>query len=41
MGPLFEPGAWYAALKVVEVPFADETAFANINTLEELNQLEP
>lgn len=29
--------AWYAALKVVEVPFEDETAFANINTLEELN----
>lgn len=33
--------AWYAALKVVEVPFEDEGAFANINTLEELNQLEP
>lgn len=32
---------WYAALKVAEVPFADERAFANINTLEELNQLEP
>ena len=32
---------WYAALKVVEVPFADENAFSNINTLEELNQLEP
>ena len=32
--------AWYAALKVAEVPFADETAFANINTLDELNQLE-
>lgn len=29
--------AWYAALQVVEVPFEDETAFANINTLEELN----
>lgn len=29
--------AWYAALNVVEVPFEDETAFANINTLEELN----
>ena len=28
--------AWYAALKVVEVPFEDERAFANINTLEEL-----
>lgn len=33
--------AWYAALKVVEVPFPDERAFANINTLEELNELEP
>lgn len=33
--------AWYAALKVAEVPFADERAFANINTLEELNLLEP
>lgn len=32
--------AWYAALKVVEVPFEDENAFANINTPEELNQLE-
>ena len=32
--------AWYAALKVAEVPFADEQAFANINTLEELNLLE-
>ena len=28
--------AWYAALKTVEVPFAEERAFANINTLEEL-----
>jgi molybdopterin-guanine dinucleotide biosynthesis protein A len=28
--------AWYAALKVAEVPFPDERAFANINTLEEL-----
>lgn len=33
--------AWYAALKVAEVPFPDERAFANINTLEELNELEP
>ncbi len=33
--------AWYAALKIVEVPFDDERAFANINTLEELNLLEP
>ncbi len=30
---------WYAALKVVEVPFEDVQAFANINTLEELNLL--
>ena len=30
--------AWYASLKVVEVPFDDEAAaFRNINTLEELN----
>ena len=28
--------AWYAALKVAEVPFEDEQAFANINTLDEL-----
>lgn len=32
--------AWYAALSVVEVPFDDETAFANINTPEELERLE-
>lgn len=32
--------AWYAALKVVEVPFADAAAFANINTPEELERLE-
>ena len=31
--------AWYAALKVVEVPFDDEAdAFRNINTLEELKR---
>jgi molybdopterin-guanine dinucleotide biosynthesis protein A len=31
--------AWYAALKVVEVPFDDEAdAFRNINTVEELNK---
>ena len=31
--------AWYAALKVVEVPFDDEEdAFRNINTVEELKQ---
>ncbi|HRO58559.1 MAG TPA: molybdenum cofactor guanylyltransferase MobA [Burkholderiaceae bacterium] len=28
--------AWYAPLKVVEVDFADEAAFRNINTQEEL-----
>lgn len=33
-------GRWYATLDAVEVPFADEAAFANINTLEELAQLE-
>jgi molybdopterin-guanine dinucleotide biosynthesis protein A len=33
--------AWYATLRVVEVPFDDEAdAFRNINTLEELNQNE-
>ena len=32
--------AWYAALDVVEVPFEDEAAFANINTPEELERLE-
>ena len=32
---------WYGSLKVVEVNFDDEeAAFANINTLEELNTLE-
>ena len=31
---------WYSELKVVEVPFPDEAAFANINTLEELDRLE-
>ena len=31
---------WYAELNVIEVPFADEAAFANINTLEELRRLE-
>ena len=31
--------AWYASLKVVEVPFDDEAdAFRNINTLEELGK---
>lgn len=32
--------AWYASLKVVEVPFPDEDAFRNINTLEELRKFE-
>jgi molybdopterin-guanine dinucleotide biosynthesis protein A len=31
---------WYGSLKVVEVAFADEDAFRNINTLEELRQFE-
>jgi molybdopterin-guanine dinucleotide biosynthesis protein A len=33
--------AWYASLNTVEVPFADEAAFRNINTLAELKQYEP
>jgi molybdopterin-guanine dinucleotide biosynthesis protein A len=33
--------AWYASLKVVEVPFDDQPdAFSNINTEEELRALE-
>ena len=28
--------AWYASLEVVEVPFDDEQAFANVNTPEDL-----
>ncbi len=32
--------AWYAALKVIAVPFDDPAAFVNINTLEELQRLE-
>lgn len=31
--------AWFAMQRQVEVHFADETAFANINTLDELNAL--
>ena len=31
---------WYAALKVIDVPFPDQAAFANINTPEELERLE-
>lgn len=31
---------WYEALRVVEVTFPDEAAFANINTHEELERLE-
>ncbi|OIQ99226.1 molybdenum cofactor guanylyltransferase [mine drainage metagenome] len=33
--------AWFATLRVVEVPFDDEAAFVNINTPEELERLEP
>ena len=32
---------WYASLKTVEVEFADEAAFRNINTMAELKQYEP
>ena len=32
---------WYASLNTVEVDFADEAAFRNINTLAELKQYEP
>jgi len=32
--------AWFATLTIVQVPFADEAAFANINTPEELERLE-
>ena len=32
--------AWYAAHRVVEVQFGDESAFANINTIEELQHLQ-
>lgn len=31
---------WYATLNVIEVPFPDEAAFRNINTVEELRQYE-
>jgi molybdopterin-guanine dinucleotide biosynthesis protein A len=31
---------WHRSLKMVEVPFADEAAFRNINTLEELQRYE-
>jgi molybdopterin-guanine dinucleotide biosynthesis protein A len=33
--------AWYATLKVAEVVFEDEAAFRNINTLAELQELNP
>lgn len=33
--------AWHATRKVTEVAFAEARAFANINTLEDLSQLEP
>ena len=32
--------AWYSAHHVVEVQFEDETAFANINTIDELQHLQ-
>ena len=32
--------AWYSAHRVIEVPFADESAFANINTIAELQALQ-
>lgn len=32
--------AWYATLETIVVPFPDHAAFANINTLEELERLE-
>ena len=32
--------AWYSAHRVVELPFADESAFANINTSAELQALQ-
>lgn len=31
---------WYASLNVIEVPFPDDAAFRNINTVEELRQFE-
>ena len=33
--------AWYGSLNTVEVDFADEAAFRNINTIAELKQYEP
>ncbi len=32
--------AWYSTHRVVEVPFADQSAFANINTVAELHALQ-
>ena len=32
--------AWYSTHRVVEVPFADESAFANINTIADLQALQ-
>ena len=32
--------AWYSTHRVAEVPFADESAFANINTIAELQALQ-
>jgi len=33
--------SWYGTLKVIEVPFANQANFVNINTLQELERLEP
>jgi len=33
-------GHWLASIHSVAVPFEDETAFSNINTRQELQQLE-
>jgi molybdopterin-guanine dinucleotide biosynthesis protein A len=32
---------WYASLRLAEVNFPDESAFRNINTLAELQQMAP
>lgn len=34
-------GRWYETLDIIKVPFDDEAAFANINTLEELERFVP
>jgi molybdopterin-guanine dinucleotide biosynthesis protein A len=33
--------AWYAPLRVAEVDFADEQAFVNLNTVDDLRQFDP